>query len=128
MDGHNRDDGSHRRNIQRHENATAQFVAHAALRDECQSEAGLGQTLLRGQAVDQGDIGVVQPGADQLPRQYMTRRITFATRWREPDPAFARQQARIAHAAVGQSVARFRDHQHCFASGGQCVEFPLGRR
>jgi hypothetical protein len=53
----------------RHQRTLTELVAHAAFRYQRQTEAGLGQALLGGQAVDQGDIGAVEPGTNQSARQ-----------------------------------------------------------
>ena len=66
MDRDDRDGRPHRRHVERHQQAAAQFVAHTAFRHERQAEAGLRQAFLCGQAVDQGDIGGVQSGMDQF--------------------------------------------------------------
>ena len=57
--------------VECHERALLQFVPHAALGHEGEAKAGLRQPLLCRQTIDQGQVGVLQAGADELPRQKM---------------------------------------------------------
>ena len=101
----------------------AQFVAHAAFRHQRQSEARLGQALLRRQAVDQGDVGSLQPRPDQLACEDMAGRIALIGRRRKADPAFAFQHPCVTHAASGQAMTGRGDDQHRLATGLQRDEF-----
>src|ERR1700722_4469936 len=76
------DGGAHRWNIQRHQRAPAEFIAHTALGHQRQAEASLGQALLGGQTVDQSDVSAVEPGTNQLARERMTG-VSFAWRRRK---------------------------------------------
>jgi hypothetical protein len=66
VDGGDRIDRAQGRHVERHQQALAQLVAHAALGHQGQTEACLGEALLRRQAVDQGDVGVVKADTHEL--------------------------------------------------------------
>src|SRR6185312_14119638 len=64
---------AHRRDVERHQHALPQLVAHTTPGHEGEAEARLGEALLRGQAVDLRQVGAVQAGAGELARQQMAR-------------------------------------------------------
>jgi hypothetical protein len=64
MDQRDRHAGAHRRDIELGQRAEFQFVAHAAFRYQGDAEASFDQPFLCGQAVDDGDLGVIDAGSD----------------------------------------------------------------
>ena len=74
VDGGDGIDRAHRRHVECHQQALAQLVAHAAFGHQGEAKARLGQPLLRRQAVDQRDVGVVEPGAHELAGEQVARR------------------------------------------------------
>lgn len=109
--------GAHGGDIKCDQQAAAQLVAYAALWHQSEAEAGLGEALLRGEAIDQDDFGGVEAGADQLARQDVTRGIGFAGRRRKANPSFAGEHARIAQKTTGKHVVAGSDHHHRLTAG-----------
>jgi hypothetical protein len=107
----------HRRHVDRHQRTLPQLVAHAALGHQGKAKTGLGEPFLGRQAVDQGEVGVVEAGPDQLPRQQMARGVAVARRRRKADPAFAGQSGGAQAPSASEMMVARGDHQHRLAAG-----------
>jgi len=99
MNGGDWNRGLHCRDVERDKRALPKLIPYTALGDQRQAEAGLRQALLCGEAVDQGDVGAVEPGPDQLARQGMAGILLTDRRWKT-DPSLAGFCSRAVRSAI----------------------------